>query len=276
MLIVGTAQLSGPYGALQQSVEGAGDSPTEYLLVAAELGFDTIDTAPVYAGAEDAIRASGTRLAIHTKIKAGSKPEQSLRSSLEKLGRPDVDVLYFHDPDVALVDNGAALGEARHLVESELVGGLGTSVYSPDALVASLAHPAIDVVQLPVNPLQREIVEHAGADHGKRIFGRSLLAQGLLACRPDRLPAATVHLAPAITRFQNVCRELDRAPVEVALLWGRDHPMLDGIIIGAASITQLREIGSILTGPGLDTAERQLIDELPCPNTISMDPRTWT
>jgi D-threo-aldose 1-dehydrogenase len=212
---------------------------------------------------------------VHTKIDPKLGPRTSLQQSLRRLCRASVDVLYFHDPDAVLTGSGEVIRTALPLRESGEALALGTSVYSIDALRASLTHPHVDVVQIPVNPLQPALAAFAQNKQCKQIFGRSLLAQGLLTASPENLPPSTAHLEPSITAFQSACNELGRTPLEVALLWSRDHPSLDGLIIGAASIAQLRETSTILSSPSLSLDERALIDAVNQPTGATMDPRTW-
>lgn len=275
-IVLGTAQLVDPYGVMGQSVESSGDDTTSFLQLATRFGFTALDTAPAYPGAEDTIGSAHCQLQVHTKFDPALPPEESIRLSLERLRRRRVEVAYFHDPDAASRDGGSEIDEAAVLVGGVVVS-LGASVYSVEACRAALAHHYIDVVQIPVNPLKRDVlqaVSDAGRE-GARVFGRSLFGQGLLVSNVDQLPRQVSHLAPAILAFQTACRELRRSPLEVCLLWARDHPHLDGVIVGAASVEQLREVGTALRLPPLDVAERSLIDALELPDPRLFDPRTW-
>lgn len=276
IMIVGTAQLRGAYGALGQSVEQSGDTPVEFLCAAQRLGFNAIDTAAVYLGAEEAIGTSPVSLDIHTKLDPTLTPEESIEGSLHRLGRRFVEVAYLHQPDATVVDGGVEVDSAARLLGVS-VGLLGASVYSVDALRAALAHEKIGVVQIPVNPLNREVVDAAlrSDANGTQVFGRSLLAQGLLAAGADEIPARLGHLVPSISQFQRVCHNINRSPVEAALLWTRDHPALSGVVVGAASIAQLTALSSVLSLPGLSAEERTAIDAVPVPDARDFDPRTW-
>jgi aryl-alcohol dehydrogenase-like predicted oxidoreductase len=275
-LIVGSAQLTGSYGLFGQSVENSGDVAENFLRWAVQLGFTAVDTAPVYPGAELAIARASVGLSVHTKFDPALDPGESIRGSLTRLQRDFVEVSYFHDPEAALKDGGVLVDQAADLIGKE-VGTLGSSVYEVDSLRASLQHPAIGVIQIPVNPLNRSCVEFVAqfGSQGKKIFGRSLLNQGLLACSFEQIPSRMSHLWSAIDRYQRVCFEIGRSPLEAAILWSRDHPVLNGIIVGAASMHQLHQIAGALQQRGLSEVERRLIDEISQPSAVVMDPRCW-
>jgi aryl-alcohol dehydrogenase-like predicted oxidoreductase len=159
----------------------------------------------------------------------------------------------------------------------EFVGALGASVYSMEACRAALRHERVGVVQIPANPLKRDVLEAVTAcDRADaHVFARSLLGQGVLTADVATLPAKVAHLATAIEKFQKACFAMGRSPLEVCLLWARDTPVLDGLIIGAASRGQLEEIATMLSRPALSYEELEMIDALERPDPDMFDPRTW-
>lgn len=274
-LILGTAQLYGSYGFLARSVSSTGETAETFLQRAEQWGFTAVDTAPVYPGAEEAIARAEVSLPVHTKLDRRLSPRESIRASLDRLNRSHVEVVYVHDEEQLLKEDTTAIVRAAELIGSK-AGMLGSSIYSPEALAASLAHPAIGLIQIPANPLNKVCANLvAEADVKKKVFGRSLLNQGLLVCSPNQIPPQMSHLWPAVSRYQGVCSELGRSPVEVALLWARDHKALDGIIVGAISLAQLEEIASVLRQPPLSPEERSIVDGVEQPPADDMDPRRW-
>lgn len=274
-MILGTAQLFSAYGALGQSVEASGDDPVSFLQLATQLRVSAFDTAPVYPGAEAALGRSALGTPIHTKLDPTGLPLESIQQSLRRLRRGHVDVLYLHDPDAALDRSGIAIKRAANLLDDGYAKSLGTSIYSVEALNASADNDFVDVIQIPLNPMFRLIGDASmRLGHTKRVFGRSALAQGVLAADPKTLPASVRHLAPQITSFQSLARDLERPPTEVALLWARDHPALDDLIVAAASVAQLRELVAILEMPALGDDERARVDAS-LAHDEDFDPRKW-
>lgn len=277
MRILGTAQLCDPYGVLNRSVIASGEDVQEFLRTSLELGFHCFDTAPSYVGAEQSLSSLPTTVPIHTKLESGVGPMDSIVRSLNRLQRQKVDIAYLHDPLAAITNGGRTIEDASPLIGTYF-DKLGTSVYSLPALIASLENPLIGAIQIPANPLWRKLLDAIPQHSEGRplIFGRSLLAQGLLVLNPEELPPKVSHLGPSIKKFQRACYEIGRSPLATSLLWARDHSSLDGHIIGATSITELRKIASILDGPPLSPEERAVIDNLSTPSTALFDPRSWT
>lgn len=275
--VLGTAQLCNRYGILGKSAGTTSDQIQRFLLAAQSLEFRVFDTAPSYPGAEEALGAFVPSAAIHTKLDAGREVEDSLLGSLQRLRRSRVDVAYLHDPMAPISEGGRAISQAAHF-KGTYFDHLGTSVYSVDALSASLNRSEIGVIQIPINPLWRELLNILPTNSSERpmIVGRSLLAQGLLVIGADHLPPEVRHLRPYIQAFEDACREIERSTIEVAILWSRDQESLDGHIIGATSIEQLQQIASAFEAPALTFEERAVIDNIPLPSTTLFDPRTWT
>lgn len=275
--ILGTAQLRSAYGIFESSFKGTDEEVGEFLSLARELGFSAFDTAPSYEGAEEALGKAVPGASIHTKLSPEMTAIDSITNSLQRLRRTQVDVAYLHDPLAPLRDGGRAIIEASRLT-GEYFERLGTSVYSSDALKASLDNPEIKAIQIPVNPLWRQLLDELPQPDEDRplIFGRSLLAQGLLVINSTNLPESVSHLKPYIDGFKSVCRQIERSPLECALLWGRSQKDLDGYIIGATTIHELQEISSSFDAPLLTPDERALIDAIPYPKSAIFDPRSWT
>lgn len=275
-IVLGTAQLFGRYGVAEQSVASSGDDPKDFLLLAQSLGFSAIDTAPSYFNAEEAIGGAKLSLPIHTKLESSLNPVQSITGSLARLRRNSVEIAYLHDPEAPTKDEGAAIQRASSLIGT-LTAALGASVYTTAACRAAIANDLITVVQIPVNPLKRDVLNVAasGRTLGKKVFGRSLFGQGLLVATSGQLPTRLSHLASTTKAFHRLCQELGRTPAEICLLWARDHPQLDGLVIGLASLQQLRETSEALKLPPLHPSERDAVDGLDFPDPECLDPRSW-
>jgi aryl-alcohol dehydrogenase-like predicted oxidoreductase len=275
-LVIGTAQLTSKYGILQQSVELDGHSPADFILSAEKLGFDAIDTAPAYSGAESAIGTINTPLEIHTKLDPSMSPLESIRGSLLRLRRDRVSIAYLHDPDAALTGRGRAIREARMLVGRQ-IDCLGVSTYSVSSMTAALEHETVGAVQIPVNPLKRDLLEASSQFSGRavRFYARSLVGQGLLVNPHETLPERVAHLRAWIREFHELCSALERSPLEVCLKWAQDRENIHGLVMGAASPTQLKELKTALLSPPLSAEENSAIDSLRLPPPHLFDPRSW-
>jgi aryl-alcohol dehydrogenase-like predicted oxidoreductase len=274
-LILGTAQLTQQYGVMARQRTEREQGP-ELLEAAAEVGVRTLDTAPAYGNAELVIGRQGASFAVHTTLPGAESPEKELESSLSRLVRDSVEVLYLHDPDAVLDPN-----DARLVAAAELVGAgadrLGASIYTRDQFAAAVADARIGVIQLPLNVFDRRIGDsqlREAAVLGKQLIARSALLQGLLG-DPAGALGRVAALDAALDAFGMACATLSRDPIEVALQWVQARPGLSGLVLGAETPDQLRAlIGGAVAAP-LTGEESRLLASLRLPADRDVDPRGW-
>jgi aryl-alcohol dehydrogenase-like predicted oxidoreductase len=286
-LILGTAQLTRPYGIFATVRDGADDeveglggrhgAADNLLRTAVDLGVTTLDTAPAYGDAETVIGASGLPFSVHTKLAPGLVPEDSLTGSLVRLQRDRVDVLHLHDPDA--VHDPVMLAAAMRLV-GERVGTLGASVYTAAAARAA-AEAGLGAVQVPLNLLDRRIDDallRELAAAGVRVLARSALLQGLLA-DPARGLGRVPGLDGALRTFARAAATLGRDPLELALGWVRARPSVGAVVLGAEDAGQLRRLHSAFLTPPLDAQELSVLEavehETEAGSGLPVDPRDW-
>lgn len=274
---MGTAQLTTRYGATNEAEREPSRAESSALLAAAaRLGITTLDTAPAYGDAEATIGTSAEAFVVHTKVEAGHLPSESLRRSQARLGSHVVEVLYFHDPTEVLRPHGPAATDARALlVDRDL--RLGASVYERAQFEAAIDDPAIAVVQVPVNLLDRRFAGDAltvAAASGTAVVLRSVLLQGVLAADPAALPPHVAHLSTHVAAVAGIAREHGLSPVELALGWVATLPSVEGVVLGATSPRELTELvaaASTVLSPEAIAA----VDAIDLPDSAACDPRRW-
>jgi len=223
------------------------------------------------------IGTSGGLMAVHTKLDPLVGVAASLEGSLERLRCNYVEVLYFHDPAVLDAGSDHLIDEAFSLVGSQ-VGALGVSVYDRTQFTAAVQDDRISVIQVQMNVLTGVVDDNAvraAVAQGKRVLARSVLLQGILLCPPEHLPPTAQSLAPCVGTFQALAASLGRTAMELALGAILGTPGLDGLVIGAGSVSQLGEMVSALSQGPLSTAERVEVMSLPRPGSHEVDPRLW-
>lgn len=274
-LILGTAQLAARYGVM--ATQGVSEARAAAVLDAARrLGIRVVDTAPGYAGAEDAIGAAGAEFAVHTKIPPGEEPAKALAASLERLRRDRVEVLHLHNPDVVLNAEDPQLNAAASLVGAG-AEAIGASIYTREQFLAAVADPRITVVQAPMNVLDRTITDEdlrLAERSGKDVIARSALLQGLLG-DPGRAIGRVPHLDGMLAAFDAVRTRVEIGPLELAIGWVRSRPAVVGIILGAETPDQLEGLVRTLAEPPLADDVVALLAGLPEPAGRAADPRTW-
>jgi aryl-alcohol dehydrogenase-like predicted oxidoreductase len=142
---------------------------------------------------------------------------------------------------------------------------------------AGFDHPAVSVVQIPINPLSRRLADETFKRRSTaiKVIGRSVFAQGVLLIEPSLLPRQASSLAKPIAEFRAPCALLGRPIDETVLMWARGFAGIDGIVVGAASETQLLRLVECCSAAPLEPAERMLIDEWSLQVDVEVDPRMW-
>jgi aryl-alcohol dehydrogenase-like predicted oxidoreductase len=242
------------------------------------LGFTAIDTAPGYGSAENIIGNSGTNLAIHTKFVPQLDPIHSLDLSLKKLRRDSVDVVYFHDSRAAVTSHFSETQQIKDTLGSRATS-LGASIYTKGEFLAALEHPAIDIIQIPLNVLDRQFDEKLrklAYESNKRIFVRSIFLQGLLISQGPRLNSVPDGLEPYLKQLDELSIQLHVPNLDLALGWIFSLPYVSGVIVGVDRIDDLEAIGYAISRPALDSEIICLLEMLDLPSQNLVDPRNWT
>jgi aryl-alcohol dehydrogenase-like predicted oxidoreductase len=246
--------------------------------LAAALGIAALDTAPAYGRAEDAIGRSGCGLPVHTKLDPKRNPAESLSQSLKDLRRDRVDVLYIHDSAEVLRPESRVVASASELV-GERVGSLGASVYDLPEFAAAVDDPRIGVVQVPLNLFDRRLTQDliaSAASTGTIVYVRSVLLQGILAADPFELVGPTSPLRPYVASFAELAQRAGRTRRDLAIGWVKAISGIRGMLVGAESVIQLRELVASFNSPPLDDDLIAELEALPYPPAAQCDPRSWT
>lgn len=277
-LILGTAQLTQRYGAVgaRRKVRDIA-AAVRFLETAWELGIRAVDTAPAYGDAEEAIGASCIPFEVHSKLLAGSDPQDSVSSSLRRLRRDHLDLVYVHDV-AHVAEGGSKLAETLARAKAAGASRTALSVYSP-ADILHLPPSTVEGLQIPLNVFDRRfeplIIESAQTPE-VWIMARSVFLQGVLVADPSTLTGRPALLAPYIAAFQAACGAAGISPLTACLAWIRRLAGISGVLVGAQSTEELSQLVSAWGEAGLHTHRcvADTVDDLP-PNNLC-DPREWT
>jgi aryl-alcohol dehydrogenase-like predicted oxidoreductase len=243
---------------------------------ALERGLDFFDTANAYNGGESerilgrALKGKRARVATKMGIGRMSEPEglaperiaAAIDESLERLGREQVDLYYFHKPDHTRPLEPSVRAMEK-LVESGKVAAWGVSNFASwqigDILGLGLARIEPRVSQVMYNLLVRQLdVEYFKftAAHPIHTTVYNPLAGGLLAGklkRDSEVPKGsrfdenrqyqnrylTDRFFDLAEGFARLAAEAGRTPVELAYQFCASRPGVDSILLGPASVDQL-------------------------------------
>ncbi len=250
--------------------------------MAREFGVETIDTAIAYGDAEVRLGAFGIAdFRIISKLPA-VPPDcadwaawvlDELEGSLRRLRVERLDALLLHRPSQLLDGSGPAMIEG--LLESKrkgLVARIGVSVYAPADLEKLVPMVPLDIVQAPLNVLDRRFVQSGWllrlARAGIAFHARSLFLQGLLL--------ATERL-PAFSKYDFLLDEWSRwtsnhgtSRVEAAVRFVSAHPEVECAVVGVESAEHLKEVVHASQRPPINCPERISSDD-----ELLLNPSLW-
>ena len=252
-VVLGTVQLGMDYGIANH--QGKPDEETAKAIVATawEGGVRHFDTAQAYGESEAVLgRVLGSlgilnEARIESKLSIEMDPAdlievaESIERTFERLGTDRLWCMMLHRSHwLDWWDEG--LGE---LLKGNRDRGrfqhLGVSINSPSEAARCLAHPDMEVLQVPCNawdqrPVRLGVVEDAHRN-GQLCCVRSIFLQGLLTLSPSEVAKRLPMAREASVRWHDVAEQTGITPVELAVRFavGLDTPL----IVGAESADQV-------------------------------------
>jgi aryl-alcohol dehydrogenase-like predicted oxidoreductase len=276
-LILGTAQFHGGYGASPGEVSSLSEADIEGLLqTASELGISEFDTSPVYGSAEALLGKHVGGATIQSKVEPGVDSTASLMRSLDRVSANRLSVFYFHE-ELTLSRRDEEAIATLDAMAGEKFERLGASIYETDELNRLGNRAELSAFQVPYNVADRrfdsEWLEPYRSE-GRLFFGRSALLQGVLVRPADQAPPMRNTLKAFVALFHEVCASHQVSPLVGAIVFSRANTALDGLILGARSSTELRQINDAF----FLAAPQKLLEDLlmlapPCWDDV--DPRRW-
>lgn len=255
-LALGTVQFGQAYGVANETGQVSHDEVADILEYAWATGMDTLDTAVAYGMSEQRLGEIGiSHWRVISKLPALPQAcadvagwvQATTLDSLKRLRVDHLCGLLLHSPQHLLGPQGAALYEAlAGLRDQGLVEKIGVSVYDPGELSALWPHFQLDLVQVPLNVIDRRVATSGWLSKlhqaGTEVHVRSIFLQGLLLMAPATRPAV-------FNRWLALWRDWDRwlsehalTPLRACLGFAMSHPEIDRFVVGVDSLSQLQEI----------------------------------
>jgi hypothetical protein len=137
--------------------------------------------------------------------------------------------------------------------ETGLVSKIGVSVYGPDELEMLVPGFGLDLVQLPLNVLDRRFLKSGWlarlAEQGIEVHARSCFLQGLLLAEARKLPDKFSRWAPLWEMWTAWLRESGQSALQACLGFSQSHPEIHRVLVGVDSEQQLQEIVAAAQAP---------------------------
>lgn len=261
-LALGTVQFGLNYGVANAAGRVIIEMADAILRQAQQSGLDTLDTAIAYGDSELVLGKLGVQgWNVVTKLPAVPEgcPDvahwvrSQLHESLKRLGLQHIHGLLLHRPGQLLECGGGDLYAALQTLKTEgLVAKVGVSVYGPEELDNLWSKYKLDLVQAPLNIVDRRLVDSGWAsrlkDSGVELHTRSAFLQGLLLMPADKRP-------DRFKRWSDLWQVWDRwllatgmTPLQACLGYVTSLDEIDRVVVGVDSVTQLNEILAAANG----------------------------
>lgn len=255
-LALGTVQFGLEYGVANRAGRVQLEDVRHILQEAAAQGVDTLDTAIAYGDSESTLGQAGAAgWRVVTKLPALPEDcadvagwvETQLEGSLKRLGVSQLHGVLLHRPEQLLGEHGCSLFEAlQHLKTQGITRKIGVSVYGPEELDRLMAEMRFDLVQAPLNILDRRLLESGWAgrlrDQGTELHVRSAFLQGLLLMAADQRPEKFSRWQPVWSEWARWLDETRLTPLQACLGYVLGVEEVDKVVVGVDSVDQLREI----------------------------------
>lgn len=255
-LALGTVQFGLEYGVANQAGRVQLKDVRYILEEAAAQGIDTLDTAIAYGESESILGQAGVEgWQVVTKLPAlpescadvGVWVEAQLEDSLRRLGISQVHGVLLHRPEQLLGENGKPLYEAlQHIKAQGITRKIGVSVYGPEELDRLMGEMQFDLVQAPLNILDRRLVESGWTrkmkGRGTELHIRSAFLQGLLLMPPNQRPAKFSRWASLWSEWARWLGETGLTPLQACLGYAMGVEEVDKVVVGVDSVKHLQEI----------------------------------
>ncbi|MFD8573169.1 aldo/keto reductase [Streptomyces sp. NPDC057694] len=287
---LGTAPLGGLFEEVSE------DAAEATLRAAAEAGITYFDTAPRYghgqaeqrlgrllgpAGVSAPVISTKTGWLLRPKPD-GSPGEvvtdwtergirESLESSLTRLGRDSVDILYLHDPDAFPEEiRRTAYPAVRRLRDEGLIRAIGFGMNHSRQLAAYVDEFEVDVVLIAG---RFSLLDHEALDTllplcartGTAVVVGGVFNTGLLA---DPTPDAMFNYRPVpaealdrARRCRALCAEFGVPLPAAAIQFPYLHPAVGSVVVGCRSAAEVTANAEAARFPVPDALWRRLADE---------------
>ncbi len=284
-LALGTVQFGMDYGVANTAGRVLLQEANAILLRAKVCGIDTLDTAIAYGDCEAALGQLGVdQWKIVTKLPTvpGDCKDvtqwvcDQIQQSMKRLRVRQLYGVLLHRPDQLLEDKGPSLYAALQRIKSTgWTQTIGVSVYCPAELDALFDAYALDLIQAPLNILDRALVESGWASRmygaGVEVHTRSAFLQGLLLMQPGQRPAKFSRWANVWNVWDSWLEQEGLTSVEACVRYVTQFSVIKRVVVGVNTAAQLNQIidaseGKLASLPEFDTLEDARL----------INPASWT
>lgn len=255
-IAIGTVQFGLRYGIANRTGQVTLGEGREILSYASGRGADTLDTAASYGSSEEVLGEIGVSdWRVVSKLPPAPEGEfeidqwleQRVRESVAKLRVPRLYGMLLHRPEQLREARGPRLYRALERVKAMgLVEKIGVSVYDAEELEGFPAAMPFDLVQVPINVLDRRLLGSGRLDRllaaGCEVHARSAFLQGLLLLEPSARPSFFSRWAEVFEGWDGWLESSGLSALEACLGYVLSVPGISRVVVGVDSLPQLVEV----------------------------------
>jgi aryl-alcohol dehydrogenase-like predicted oxidoreductase len=260
-MILGTAQLGLNYGISNKTGQPSIDQAGEILNTAYNSGIRILDTASAYGDAEKVVgELNQNRFEIISKlpdltiIETSEKYNQIsgfLQQTLKNTQQNQLYAYLLHSIDNLKINGEVLWQKMLNIKEHGLVKKIGYSLYSPKQLDLYFNQYKPDIVQIPMNILDREFQKTGWLkklkDYGVEVHVRSVFLQGLLLMDFEDQILKFPMYENSWQYLKNELKNCKVSALEYCLGFANSVDEIDEIVVGANSAHELHEIMSSIS-----------------------------
>ena len=255
-IILGSAQFGMKYGINNIDQRVKLSEIRSILNFARESYLDIIDTAITYNESEQVLGSIGLG-SFKVISKLPKLPSDILDvnlwvkdqtiSSINRLNVKSLHGLLLHSPSDLIGSNGSKLKKAlNNLKSSGLVSKIGVSIYDPEELDNIFPLMKIDIVQCPLNLIDRQI-ETSGwlsklYHENIEVHVRSIFLQGLLLIERNKIPSKFEKWSEIWDQWSFKLDSKGLNALDACLSYPLSLKEVNSIIVGVDSTKQLKDI----------------------------------
>ena len=283
-LALGTVQFGLNYGVANTSGQVSSEVAGAILQHSQQAGIDTLDTAIAYGESESVLGKIGVQpWKVVTKLPAVPDVctdvtqwvQAQVQGSLGRIGIDSLHGLLLHRPGQLLEDIGAELFAALQSLKADgLVAKVGISVYGPAELDALSGRYTFDLVQAPLNILDRSLVDSGWAQRlkkdGVEVHTRSAFLQGLLLMPKEKRHAKFDRWKDIWSEWDQWLAETGLSPLQACLRYANKLDCIDRVVVGVDNVAQLEEIIAAAEGVLLSLPQFKILQD-----DRLVNPATW-
>lgn len=281
---LGTVQFGLQYGVSNSNGRVTIEEADAIIQRAQLFGMDTLDTAIAYGDSENVLGQIGVGdWKVITKLPA--LPDvcdditqwvyDQIQQSITRLRVPKLHGVMLHRPDQLLGSMGPRLFEALQNIKTQgMTQKIGISIYSAAELLPLLKNFNFDIVQAPLNLMDRVFEESGWAKrlHGEgiEVHTRSSFLQGLLLMDATQRPAKFDRWADYWRVWDDWLNTEGITPIQGCLRYVANLEDIDRVVVGVDTAAQLIQLIAAANGE---------LSSLPKFNSLQdarlINPATW-